>query len=207
MKILLIGGGGFSREICEVAKLNGHIIIGYVSDIERNINLKYLGKFSEIENIRNLFECAFFSLGAVDRDSLEQRKKLIESLFGNNKLKQISLISPHSVISSDVTIGCGVFVGHGAVLAVGAKVGDNSIININAVVGHDTQIGSNVVVGPGALIAGNVVIQDSVLIGMGANISQSLEIGNNSVISSGSLVMRNIKSGSTTIPNLSRVIK
>ena len=44
-EIILIGGGGFSAEVAEVAEQNNYKVIGYVDSEKTSSCLKYLGKF------------------------------------------------------------------------------------------------------------------------------------------------------------------
>lgn len=60
-------------------------------------------------------------------------------------------------------VGCGVTVGHSAILH-GCTIGDNTLIGMGAVILNGTVIGSETLVGAGTLIAENKTFPDGVLI-------------------------------------------
>lgn len=62
-----------------------------------------------------------------------------------------------------VKIGCGVTVGHKAVIH-GCTIGDNTLIGINAVILNNAQVGSNCIIGANALIPEGKVIPDGSLV-------------------------------------------
>ncbi len=71
-------------------------------------------------------------------------------------------------------IGCGVSVGHGAVVH-GSKVGDNVIIGMNAVV-MESEIGPNCIIGAGAVVpAGKNIPAGSLVMGVPAKIVRQLD--------------------------------
>jgi carbonic anhydrase/acetyltransferase-like protein (isoleucine patch superfamily) len=62
-----------------------------------------------------------------------------------------------------VKIGCGVTVGHKAVIH-GCTIGDNTLIGINAVILNNAQIGNNCLIGANTLIPEGQVIPDGSLV-------------------------------------------
>lgn len=71
-------------------------------------------------------------------------------------------------------IGCGVSVGHGAVVH-GSKIGDNCLIGMNAVV-MESEIGPNCIIGAGAVVpAGKNIPAGSLVMGVPAKIVRKLE--------------------------------
>ena len=81
-----------------------------------------------------------------------------------------------------VDIGCGVTIGHGAVIH-GAKVGDNTLIGIRAVILNGAVIGKDSVVGANALVTGGKTFPPaSLILGSPAKVVRALtpeEIENN----------------------------
>ena len=71
----------------------------------------------------------------------------------------------HGSQNSDVIVGKGVTIGHGAILH-GCKVGDNSLIGMGAIVLDDVVVGKNCIVGAGAVVTkGTVVPDNSIFLG------------------------------------------
>ena len=80
----------------------------------------------------------------------------------------------HSDVGMPLTIGCGVTVGHKAMLH-GCTVGDDSLIGIGAVVLNGAKIGKGCLVGAGALVTEDKAFPDgSMIIGSPAKLVRSL---------------------------------
>jgi acetyltransferase EpsM len=204
-KIALIGGGGFAKEVCEIANLMGHQVVGYVGSAAGVIDYPYWGDIDQLADRRTEFDAICVAFGAIDRKSLAIRAGIITwlSLQG---FKSIPLISPYAVHSSGATVADGAFVAHGAVLSVDARIGAFSILNTNAVIGHDANIGHNAIIAPGAFIGGNAVIGENSLIGPGAIVLEGRAVGSEVIVGLGGTVVRNVKNGSTVMPMRSRVL-
>jgi carbonic anhydrase/acetyltransferase-like protein (isoleucine patch superfamily) len=80
----------------------------------------------------------------------------------------------HTDPGYELTLGCGVTVGHKAMLH-GCTVGDYSLIGINAVVLNGAKIGKHCLIGANALVTENMQIPDgSLVIGSPAKIKKQL---------------------------------
>lgn len=71
----------------------------------------------------------------------------------------------HVETNTDVTIGNGVSIGHGAIVH-GCTIGDNTLVGMGAIILNHAVIGKNCIIGAGALVTeGTVVPDNSVVIG------------------------------------------
>lgn len=104
-------------------------------------------------------------------------------------------IHPSAVVSSDVTLGVGVFVGPFAYLGPGAVVGDHVVLNVHTAVGHDAAIGDWSVVSPYATLNGGASVGAGVLLGTSAVVSIGVQVGRWSKVSAGSVVTRDVGEG------------
>lgn len=204
MKIGLIGGGGFAKEVAEIAELNGFQVAGYFSDYPLSGQWKYLGSLSEAWKYKATMTFAF-CIGAVNSDGLVMREKIIKSLQGNG-LTFETLISPKAVVSKGVKLGCGVIVAHGVVLSVDSAVGDFCILNTSAVVGHDAIVGNNSVLAPLCFLGGKVQIANNVLVGPNSSVLEGRTVGDNSVVGCGAVVHRNVNPNSTVLPVVTKSV-
>ena len=83
-------------------------------------------------------------------------------------------VSIHTSQNIEVRIGCGVTVGHNAVLH-SCKIGDNSLIGMGAIVLDGAIVGKNCIVGAGALVTGGTRIPDgSMVLGSPAKVKRLL---------------------------------
>lgn len=128
---------------------------GWVADSAQIIGDVVLG-----ENVSVWF-------GAVIRGD---NSKII--LGDNTNIQENCVI--HTDAGITVTIGCGVTVGHLAMLH-GCTIGDNSLIGIGAVILNNANIGKNCIIGANALVTENTQIPDnSLVIGSPAKIVKTL---------------------------------
>ncbi len=205
-RIALIGGGGFAKEVVEIANLCNHEVVGYVGNKIGNIDIPYWGNIEKLKKYKKNFDVVFVAFGCVDRQSIQNRKNVIKWIK-RKKFKSISLISPNSIKSKGVKVLPGSIIAHGATLHVDSKIKEFSIVNSNSIIGHDAVIGENVTIAPGAFIGGNSKIGNNTLIGPGSIILEDRKVGSEVVVGMGGTVARDISNKSTVMPIRSKVIK
>ncbi|MEJ2103620.1 MAG: DapH/DapD/GlmU-related protein [Ignavibacteriaceae bacterium] len=89
----------------------------------------------------------------------------------------------------------------GAVLNIGAVIGEKTMIDMNVVVGGRAVVGKNCHIGAGTVLAGvieppsadPVIIEDDVLIGANAVILEGVKVGKGAVVAAGSIVVKNVE--------------
>lgn len=198
-RIALIGGGGFAKEIAEVAVLTGHEIAGYVADQEGVLRAPYWGPREALAERADAFDSVFIGFGAVDRRSLARRAEMI-AWIKQSGLTQPALISPNATVSAGATVGPGAFIAHGVVVSVDATIGAFAILNSSAIVGHDAIVGDGVIVAPGAFLGGNATIGANSLIGPGALVLEGRTVGAQVIVGLGGTVVRPVADGATVMP-------
>jgi acetyltransferase EpsM len=201
-RILLIGGGGFAKEVLEIAYLSGHDVVGYVADAAGVVGLPHLGPVESIADLKSQFDHFVVAFGAVDRKSLERRAQLIDWI-DQLGLSSVALVSPHATISRGVDIAPGAFVAHGVVVSVDAKINSHVILNTSAVVGHDAVIGDRTIVAPCAFVGGAAVIGSDSLLGPHSVVLQGRSVGSKVIVSLSSTVLRDVAEGMTILPTRS----
>lgn len=205
-RLAFIGGGGFAKEVLEIAELNGHNVVGYVGDAEGVLARPYWGPKEQLSERRSEFDAVCIAFGATDRKSLQARQRIIE-WAGENGYGCEALISPHAVRSSGVEVGPGTIVAHGVVISVDARIGSFAILNTGAIIGHDAVVGDNVTIAPAAFLGGNTKIGSGTLVGPGVSVLQGLSVGSEVIVGTGASVLRSVPDGSTVMPLRSRTLK
>jgi tetrahydrodipicolinate N-acetyltransferase len=199
--------------------MDSYEVINYIAQSKKKTPVKvYLkGELQKIdfENLdfygNNEFGILFCELNEF-QDFLEKNKLLItkhkmEVDRRNSAIpladltKYNSRIEPGAVIRDLVEIGNNCVIMMGAVLNIGAVIGEKTMIDMNVVVGGRAVVGSNCHIGAGAVLAGvieppsadPVIIGDNVLVGANAVILEGVRVGKGSVIAAGSVVVSDVE--------------
>ena len=120
-----------------------------------------------------------------------QRKQFVE-LAEARGFRFATIIHPKAHISPNSTLGEGVVLSPGAIVAALTCIGSHTIINRGCLIGHHAKIDDFVTVSPGANIAGRTHIGSLSYIGMGSMILDGLSVGQGSVVGSGALVTKDV---------------
>ncbi|MBA9065705.1 sugar O-acyltransferase (sialic acid O-acetyltransferase NeuD family) [Methylobacterium fujisawaense] len=198
-RLALIGGGGFAKEVAEIARLNGFAVQSVYSTQEQTQVAPWRGYLDELLADRDQYDGVAIAIGGVSRQVINARADIIAWLF-KHEFACPPLISPHAIVCDGVTIEPGAFVAHGVILNVDAHLSAFCMLNSAAIVGHDARIGRNATVSPGAFVGGKCSVGSGTLIGPLAKVLQGLRIGENATIGMGCNVMRDVKDNAVLWP-------
>ena len=205
-RVAIVGGGGFAKEVIEVARMLGHEAVG-VFALENSLpDLPHLGYLEEMRTRRDDYDALCLAVGAVNARGIADRRRIIGYIRAH-ALPTLSLVSPLATVAPSVTIGEGVFIGHEVLISCDARIGDFVLINQRAVIGHDARIDENVSVAPLVFLGGNVRVEADTMLGVRATVRQGLRIGQECVVGMGSLVIKNLKPRSTTLQMPSKIYR
>lgn len=204
-RLALIGGGGFSKEIAEVARAHGHIIEAtYSSHPEVQVG-RYRGYLDALLADREEYDGVILAIGGVSRRAIRARADLIAWL-DRHSFPCPALVSPHAIVSANVEVGSGAFVAHGVIVNTAAQLGRFCVLNSAAIIGHDTVIGDNTTISPGAFIGGCCTIGADGLVGPLAKILQGLTLGKGVTVGMGCNVLRTLVDDATIWPRSDIVV-
>jgi sugar O-acyltransferase (sialic acid O-acetyltransferase NeuD family) len=188
-RLALIGGGGFSKEIAEVAQMCGYTVDAtYSSQPSAQVGT-YRGYLDELLADRAEYAGVALAVGGVSRAAIRARAEIIAWL-DQHALPCPPLVSPHAIVSQDVALRAGAFVAHGVIVNVDARLGRFCVINTGAIIGHDAEIGDNTTISPAAFIGGRCTIGADSLVGPLAKVLQGLKVGERAMIGMGCTVLR-----------------
>jgi sugar O-acyltransferase (sialic acid O-acetyltransferase NeuD family) len=167
MKKALIGYGGHAREVIAQTGLN----------LKCFVEFEYMTKGTHL--LSNFDPKKFEVIVAIGDPNI--RKNITEKLPKNTKY--FTFIHPTAqIMSKDVEIGEGSFIGANSIITTNVKIGKHSILNRGCQIGHDTVCGDFLSMMPGSIISGNCKIGDKVYLGTNSSIREKINICSNVTI-------------------------
>jgi sugar O-acyltransferase (sialic acid O-acetyltransferase NeuD family) len=192
MKKALIGYGGHAREV--MAQM-GVKLTCFVDDEYVVEGTKPISKFNPKK----------YALMVAVADS-KDRFDIVQRL--PKETKYFTWIHPTSLImSDDVEIGEGSFIGAYSILTTNIKIGKHALLNRGNHIGHDCEIGDYFSAMPGTIVSGNDKIYDLVYLGTNSSIREKIKITNSVTIGMNSVVVNNIEESGVYVGVPSKKIK
>lgn len=186
MKLALFGYGGHSREVAAQISKDVNVTF-FVDDIYAKGDVKPI---SEFEPKKYLMMVAV----ADSKDRAEIVSKLPEGT------EYFTFIHPTAqIMSDDVIIGEGSFIGANSILTTNIQIGKHAILNRGNQIGHDCVIGDYFSAMPGAIVSGNVHIGNRVYLGTNSVVIEKKYLLNDIKIGANGVVVKDIASSGTYV--------
>lgn len=210
-KLLLIGGGGHCSSVID-SLLNGEMLYDKIAviDMPEKYGEKLLGIdiVGSDDNLEKLYEegykYAFITLGSVGNPS-----KRIATFA---RLREIGFMIPNvidksAIVSLNVHMGNGIYVGKNVVVNTGAQLGDCCIVNTASVIEHNCRLGKFVHMAPGSVMCGDSVVGDNSHIGANSTVIQGIHVADNCIIGAGTVIVKDVLAGTVIVGNPGRRIR
>jgi sugar O-acyltransferase (sialic acid O-acetyltransferase NeuD family) len=180
----ILGFGGHSKVIIDVAEKLGINISGIYDDNPNTFNKEYNG-IKVLGTINSVVSGT--AIIAIGNNHIRKTIANQSSYFIWKRL-----IHPSAIIGSNIEIGEGTVIMAGAIIQPGTKIGRHCIINTGACIDHDCVVGDFCHIGPNAALAGGVNVGEGSFIGIGSSVIPYITIGKWSTIGAGSAVIQDI---------------
>jgi len=211
-KLVIIGAGGFGREVAMIAEnLNRFVrptyeILGFLDDGEgfhpgdEIMGYPFLGKTGWAAEHRDeaLFVCAIANVAVRAR---------IQGGLTQQGVRFETVVDGDAYVSDRSTLGRGCVVYGGVEISLDCRIGDGVLINSYCTVGHDVAIGDFTTVSPGTAVSGGCTLGTQVNVGGHAYIVPGRKIGDGATVAAGSIVFTNVRAGTTVLGNPARRMK
>jgi sugar O-acyltransferase (sialic acid O-acetyltransferase NeuD family) len=178
MKKVLIGNGGHAREV----------MVQMGVKLDRFVDDQYVDEetfpISKLDPKKHTVMIAVAD--SKDRFDIVQRLP--------KETKYFTWIHPTALImSNDVEIGEGSFIGAYSILTTNIKIGKHAILNRGNHIGHDCIIGDYFSAMPGAIVSGNVYIGNRVYLGTNSSVIEKKYLLHDIKIGANSTVVKDIE--------------
>lgn len=181
MKKVIIGAGGFAREI--MCHMGDPLMMCFVDDEyyeKNNSNIYPLSDFNPKK-----YEVIIAIGNPTDRYNMV--KKL------PSETKYFTFIHPTAqILDNNVTIGEGSFICANTIITTNVKIGKHTHINLSTTIGHDTIIGDFFTTAPSVNVSGNCIIGDRVYFGTNSAIREKIKVCDDVIIGLNSGVVKDI---------------
>jgi sugar O-acyltransferase (sialic acid O-acetyltransferase NeuD family) len=196
-QLLLVGAGGFGKEIAWVVQaLSEWNVIGFADD-GRPAGGTFAGfpLLGSVEHVLSTQAPAWFHC-SIGRNDV--RERMFQQFLARG-WNAATLVDPSSEVAPDAALSEGCYIAPGAIVGPCSRIGRGAIINFHVSVAHDSQVGDFVHACPGARISGNCQIGARALLGSNCVIHPGAKVGIGSTVGAASFALTNVPDGRTVI--------
>lgn len=191
-RIVIVGAGGFGREVLQWARETwpdrASLIAGFLSDDPRRLDgfSTGLGILSTVgEHQPEDGDYILLGIGVP-----YSRRRVAEQLLARNA-RFLTLVHPRAVVASTASVGEGSIICPFAIVSDSSRLGRCVLVNYHASLGHDTVAGDYAVLSPYATLGGGARVDDEVFLGLHASVGPAITVGARSKVSANSCVLSN----------------
>ncbi|MEG1518852.1 MAG: acetyltransferase [Cetobacterium sp.] len=200
--LIVLGAGGFAKSIIDALDGSQYNLVGFIDSFKEGKHQGYNILANSIEGIKDKENYIYF-IGIGEPKS---RKIYFEKLKKYN-LKLANIIDKTAILSRNITLGEGVFIGKMVIVNADAILEDNVVLNTRALVEHGNHIGAHTNISTNSVLNGDVRVGRETFIGSCTVVNGQITIGSNSVIGSGSVVIRDIEDNVVVAGSPARLIR
>ena len=189
-RIVIIGTGGHSRVVAELAFLAGYETAGFLEPKDEGAtHHEGLPVFRFLPH-----EEAFWVVSAIGDNTVRNRvvNRINVEINESDSEWAPALIHPSATVSASASLDQGTTVHAGSLVGPKAQVGRHCIVNSRALVEHDCQLEHFSSLAPAAVMGGASRLCEGAFLGMNATLLQGRSIGAWSIVGAGSLVLSRV---------------
>lgn len=191
MRLAIVGAGGFSSEVVDLAVACGHEVVGFVDDSVRGEHslskLPIVGSWSDLA-----IEAAVIAIGDT-----ASRASMFERMEG--VIEVITLVHPSACVSASATLGRGTLVMQNVVVNAEACVGENVILNVGCCVAHNCVVGDHCHVAPAVQLAGGSSVGSRTFCGTSSVVLPGISVGDRCSLGAGAVVTKDVPDHATVV--------
>ncbi len=201
-KLIIIGAGGFAKSIIDSINYTEIELVGFVDTFKQGYHQGYPIIANDINEIENIKDYVYF-IGVGDPITRFQFLVLLKEY----NLRLINIIDPTALLSRNIELGEGIYIGKLCIVNSDTKLLDGVVINTRSLIEHGNQVGICSNISTNVVLNGDVKVGDQTFIGSCTVVNGQITIGDNSTIGSGSVVIRNIPNKVVVAGSPTRLIR
>ncbi|MHA8067484.1 NeuD/PglB/VioB family sugar acetyltransferase [Aquirufa sp. ROCK2-A2] len=208
LPVIIIGVNPFALEVAHIFEKNNVVIYGFLDDDPKKKDTSV----GEIPVLGNTEDDTFWSLIGkncnvfVALDNPVERRKMIETIIEDRKVKPVNAIHPSAQISDSKNLGYGAYIGAGSIISPEAKIGESCIIGAGVIVETGAILDDYSQIGSGTVVGKEAKIDSNVFVGINSTIVGSVKIGKSATVGAGSVVIENVPSSKRVFGNPAKII-
>ena len=185
---MILGAGGFAKEVADVVLRTGHEIAGFFEEEPSGRERPPRGAplLSEIPK-------AGFDGIVVGVGDCALRRRFFDLVAGDYECP--ALVDPSAVVSGFASIGKGSLVMQGCVVNADARVGQNVLLNVGCCVAHDCTVGDHAHLAPAVMLGGGSHVGAGAFCGTSAVVLPEKRVGDWAVCGAGAVITHDIPDG------------
>ncbi len=186
-KLVIIGAGGFAKSIIDSINYTEIELVGFIDTYKQGYHQGFPIIANNINEIVNPDSYVYF-IGVGEPHT---RYKFLQ-LLKEKKLKLINIVDSTAIISRNVELGDGIYIGKMCIINTDSTLLDGVVVNTRSLIEHGNLIGCCANISTNVVLNGDVNVGDRTFVGSCTVVNGQITIGSQSIIGSGSVVIRNI---------------
>jgi sugar O-acyltransferase (sialic acid O-acetyltransferase NeuD family) len=193
MNVLIMGAGGFAKEVVDLVRALGHIP---VACFQEGGSAPSAGHVLTGLPVVSRLEDVSFDAAAVAVGSPRVRERFM-ALAGAENCPV--LVHPSAVVSESAALGQGVLVMQNSVVNSDSVVETGTIVDVLCYVAHDCRVGAYTHLAPGTMLAGGSSVGKRCETGVNTSVLPSVRLGDDVITGAGAVCTRDVADGLTVV--------
>lgn len=205
-RLVVIGGGGFGREVLDVVEAVNNYhgssvldVVGVLDDgapdhaLLKPYGVSHLGPVSILGELDE-------DVGYVIGIGKPAVRRMLDELGLQLRRSSPVLVHPTAVVGQrGVNLGPGTIICSHVSITNHISLGRHVHVNINSTIGHDAVLEDYVTLSPLVAISGNVRAESGAFFGTGSKVNPGLNIGSGAVVGTGAAVIKDVAQDQTVV--------
>ncbi|PDO29947.1 shikimate dehydrogenase [Escherichia coli] len=201
-KLVILGAGGFSKSIIDSIDHDLYEIAGFIDIYKTGNHQGYPILANSLQELSQKNKYHYFI--GIGEPAV---RYYFYNLLKKYELKLVNIIDKSALVSRDVVLGSGIYIGKMSIVNPDTKIADCAVINTRSLIEHGNCVGCCSNISTNVVLNGDVKVDELTFIGSSSVINGQLLIGKNSIIGSGSVVIRNVPDNVVVVGAPAKIIK